>query len=138
VIEYNNENNTKIILKDGEKSLEKRKKSVSSQSSKINKSSTKSSSKTSSTKNISSSKTSSKPDKSDNKNDDKKEFTGIININTATAEELCLLENIGESRAKAIIDFRNKCGGFTDIEEIKAVYGIGDKIFLKIKDKIKI
>lgn len=61
-----------------------------------------------------------------------------INLNTATVDDLSSLEGIGESKAKAIIDYREKNGGFKSIEEIKNVSGIGDKAFEKIKDVISI
>lgn len=65
-----------------------------------------------------------------------KEVEGKININTATKEELQKLNGIGESKAQAIIDYRNKNNGFKDIEEIKNVQGIGEAAFEKIKDNI--
>lgn len=61
-----------------------------------------------------------------------------ININTATAAELSVLEGIGESKAKAIVLYRQENGEFTSIEQIKNVYGIGDKIFEEIMDKIEV
>lgn len=58
-----------------------------------------------------------------------------ISINTATKEELMTLSGIGESKAIAIIDYRNN-KKFETIEEIKEVSGIGDSLFEKIKDFI--
>lgn len=59
-----------------------------------------------------------------------------ININTASKSELMKLKGIGESKASAIIEYRDEYGGFVSIEEIKLVKGIGDKIFSNIKDEI--
>lgn len=59
-----------------------------------------------------------------------------ININTADKEDLMTLKGIGESKAAAIIYYRQQNGGFKSIEEIKNVEGIGDKTFKNIKDKI--
>lgn len=61
-----------------------------------------------------------------------------ISINTATLEQLQTLTGIGESKAKAIISYREKNGNFKTIEEIKEVSGIGDSIFEKIKNNITI
>lgn len=59
-----------------------------------------------------------------------------ISINNASKEELMNLTGIGESKADAIISYRNENGSFKNIEEIKNVSGIGDSIFEKIKDNI--
>lgn len=59
----------------------------------------------------------------------------LININTATKEQLMALNGIGEAYAERIIDYRKK-SEFSSIEEIKNVKGIGEKTFDKIKDSI--
>jgi len=64
--------------------------------------------------------------------------TDKININTADAKLLSTLPNIGESKANAIIEYRNTNGNFTTIEGIKEVSGIGESTFLKIKDLITV
>ncbi len=60
----------------------------------------------------------------------------IVRINSATVEQLDTLSGIGPSIAKKIIDYRTKNGGFKNIEELKLVSGIGDKLFEEIKDGI--
>lgn len=60
---------------------------------------------------------------------------GLVNINTATLEELKSLNGIGEVKAKAILEYRKEAN-FTNIDDIKKVKGIGDKIFEKIKNDI--
>ena len=62
--------------------------------------------------------------------------SGLINLNTASKSELMSLKGIGESKASAIIEYREQYGKFVNIEEIKLVSGIGDKIFSNIKDYI--
>ena len=62
----------------------------------------------------------------------------IININTASAEQLQTLPGIGKVMADNIVDYRTTHGGFSTVEEIKEVDRIGDKLFEKIKDKITV
>lgn len=76
-----------------------------------------------------------------NKNTTSKETkttSSQININTAAEEELQTLSGIGESRAKAIIEYRNQKGKFEKIEDIKNVSGIGDALYEKIKSNITV
>ncbi len=67
---------------------------------------------------------------------EKEKTNGLISINNATIEELMTLPNIGESKAKNIIEYRSKNGPFTSIDDIKNITGIGESIFAKIKDYI--
>lgn len=61
-----------------------------------------------------------------------------ININTATSEELKKLDGIGDTKAQAIIDYREKNGGFNRIEDIMAVKGIGNKTYENLKTYITV
>ncbi len=63
---------------------------------------------------------------------------GFVNINTASVQQLCTLEGIGETLAQRIIEYREKYGGFKSIEELKDVHGIGDGKFSLNKDRITI
>lgn len=63
--------------------------------------------------------------------------TGKVNLNTATKEELLTIPNIGESKAKLIIEYRNN-NPFKQIEDIMNIKGIGSGIFEKIKAYITI
>lgn len=62
----------------------------------------------------------------------------LININTADINELITLPSIGNITASLIIEYREKYGRFTQLEQIKNVNRIGEKTFQKIKDKIYI
>ncbi len=64
--------------------------------------------------------------------------SNLININTATKEQLIQLESIGESKANNIIDYITNKGSFKTIEELKNVSGIGNEIYKKIKDFITV
>ena len=59
-----------------------------------------------------------------------------ISLNNASLEELMSLDGIGEVKAKAIIDYRNKNNGFKSIEEILEVNGIGSATYEKIKNRL--
>lgn len=61
----------------------------------------------------------------------------LVNINTATIDELLNITGIGQSKADAIISYRNN-NHFNSIEDIKNVSGIGDALFEKIKDSITV
>lgn len=63
---------------------------------------------------------------------------GLVNINTADKEALMTLTGIGESRALAIISYREDNGRFNSIEDIMKVTGIKQAAFDKIKDKITV
>lgn len=73
----------------------------------------------------------------DNKTSTEDKTKKVININTATKEELMNLTGIGEAKADAIIEYRNKTK-FTKIEDLMNVTGIGESIFEKIKNNITI
>lgn len=66
-------------------------------------------------------------------NSDKK-----ININTANLEELKTINGVGDAKAKSIIEYREKNGGFKSIDDIKNVTGITEKMFEKIKEQIEV
>lgn len=64
--------------------------------------------------------------------------SNLININTATIDELQKLNGIGEAKAKAIVDFRETNGLFPTVKSIINVPGIGEKTLEKIIDDITV
>ena len=63
---------------------------------------------------------------------------GKVNLNTAGIEELCTLAGIGETRAQAIVDYREQNGGFQSIEELMNIDGIKEKTFEKLKEEVTV
>ena len=63
---------------------------------------------------------------------------GVVNLNTATLEQLDTLPGVGPAIAKRIIEYRDSIGGFTAIDQITQVSGIGEATFAKIKEQIAV
>ena len=61
---------------------------------------------------------------------------GLVNINSATVDQLCTLTGVGEATAQNIIADREQNGPFTCIEDLMRVSGIGEKKFARVKDQI--
>lgn len=64
------------------------------------------------------------------------ENVGKIDLNRATLEDLMTLPNIGETRAKAIIAFRETYGDFENINELLYISGIGPEIYKGLEDLV--
>ncbi|MFS0668890.1 helix-hairpin-helix domain-containing protein [Peribacillus frigoritolerans] len=63
---------------------------------------------------------------------------GLVNLNTATQEDLQTLTGIGPSKANAILEYRETAGKFKEVDELKQVTGIGDKTFERLRDSISV
>ena len=61
-----------------------------------------------------------------------------INLNTASKEELMLLDGIGEKMAERILTYREEHGPFAKIEDIQNVKGIGEKTYAKIAEELTV
>lgn len=61
-----------------------------------------------------------------------------VNINRADKTVLMTIPGIGESKAEAIIAYRNIHGNFSSVEELMQVEGIKEKTYEKLKDKITV
>ena len=62
----------------------------------------------------------------------------LVNINTASYEELCSLPAIGDVKARAIIEYRRTHGAFSDPAQIKHVHGIGQKTYESLRSRITV
>lgn len=56
----------------------------------------------------------------------------VVNLNTATAEQLMAINGIGAKTAAQILSYRDEIGGYTSVSQIKNIKNIGDKKFAKI------
>lgn len=63
---------------------------------------------------------------------------GKVNLNRASVQELMTLTGIGQSRAEAIVRYREEIGSFQTIEDVMKVSGIKENAFNKIKDNITV
>jgi competence protein ComEA len=61
---------------------------------------------------------------------------GVVNLNTATPEELQLLPGVGEARAVAIVAMRTERGGFKNVDELLEVRGIGEAMLEKMRPHV--
>ena len=62
----------------------------------------------------------------------------VVNINTATKEELTSLKGVGDKRAQEIIDYRKKNGNFKSIDELEKVPGIGPGLMKQIRSEVTV
>ena len=63
-------------------------------------------------------------------------FSDRLDLNNATVRELQVLPGIGEKKAKAIIEYRERHGGFTSTEQLLEVDGIGESTYAGLKDYV--
>ena len=62
----------------------------------------------------------------------------MVNLNTASVEQLETLPGIGKSTAERILEYRQKNGNFKKVEDLMNVRGVGEKSFLKLKPLITV
>ncbi len=63
---------------------------------------------------------------------------GKLELNTATAEQLDTLPGVGEVMAKRIVDWRTGHGGFTTVEQLRDIEGIGESKYTKIRELVTV
>lgn len=62
--------------------------------------------------------------------------SGVVNINTASREELQLLPGVGEVRAVAIVAKRKERGGFKEVDDLLEVSGIGSAMLERMRPHV--
>ena len=62
----------------------------------------------------------------------------MVNINTATKEELVSLKGVGEKRAQEILDYRKKNGNFKSVDDLEKVPGIGPGLMKQIRSELTV
>jgi competence protein ComEA len=65
-------------------------------------------------------------------------LSGVVNVNTASAEQLTLLPGIGDARAREIVAARQKQGGFKRVEDLLAIKGIGEASLAKLRPYVSL
>ena len=63
-------------------------------------------------------------------------LVGVVNVNSATAEELSLLPGVGPAKAQAILEYRKQHGSFKRVEDLSEVKGIGDKALERMRPHV--
>lgn len=66
------------------------------------------------------------------------EDTVVVNINTASVHHLQRINGIGETRARAIVEYREAHGEFKSVDELENISGIGGKTLDAIRDFITV
>lgn len=62
----------------------------------------------------------------------------MVNINTATADQLTVIKGLGPKKAQAIVDYRKDNGAFKSVEDLKKVPGISEKLFASIQPQVTV
>jgi competence protein ComEA len=62
----------------------------------------------------------------------------VVNINTATKDELTSLKGVGDKRAQEIIDYRKKNGNFKSVDDLEKVPGIGPGLMKQIRSQVTV
>jgi competence protein ComEA len=61
-----------------------------------------------------------------------------INLNTATLEQLDTLDGVGPATAQKILDYRTEHGGFTSVDELDQIPGIGEKRLAAFRERVRV
>ena len=65
-------------------------------------------------------------------------LAGLVNLNTATVEQLQTLPGVGPVLAQRIVDYRDQHGGFKTVADLRKVTGIGDARYNDLKTRVTV
>ena len=66
------------------------------------------------------------------------EVSGVINVNSATAEQIAFLPRVGIKLAERVVEYRKTNGPFKKIEDLMEVKGVGERLFVALKPHLTI
>ncbi|MEV7007879.1 ComEA family DNA-binding protein [Streptosporangium sp. NPDC051022] len=64
--------------------------------------------------------------------------TTVVDLNTATPQQLEQLPGVGEVLARRITEYRDGHGGFRNIEQLREISGIGERKYAEMKDRVRV
>ncbi len=64
--------------------------------------------------------------------------SGVVNVNTASPQQIALLPRVGLKAAQRIVDYRKTNGSFKRIEDVMEVKGVGEKLFVALRSHLTI
>jgi len=64
--------------------------------------------------------------------------SGVINVNSATAEQIAFLPRVGIKLAERVVEYRKSNGPFKKIEDLMEVKGVGEKLFVALKPHLTV
>ena len=64
--------------------------------------------------------------------------SGVININSASAEQIAYLPRVGLKLAQKVVDYRKANGPFKKIEDLMEVKGVGEKFFVRLRPHLTV
>ena len=66
------------------------------------------------------------------------DVSGVINVNSATAEQIAFLPRVGIKLAERVVEYRKTNGPFKKIEDLMEVKGVGEKLFVALKPHLTV
>lgn len=64
--------------------------------------------------------------------------SGVVNVNTASAEQIAFLPRVGIKLAQRVVEYRKTNGAFKKVEDLMEVKGVGEKLFVALKPHLTV